>query len=104
MMHEDFSDDDVELLKCLPSITQLNLLGSGITDEGLKEIASLPNLAWLDVSHTAVTEFGLLHLGDSESLRYLTISQGQHRFSPPTGSHRTPGVTVLFSRRGTARQ
>jgi hypothetical protein len=55
------------------SLRQLELLYSGITDDGLKQIATLPGLRRLSLSSTVITDAGIAHLKASPHLEHVEL-------------------------------
>lgn len=53
-----FANDDLKALCCLPSVEDLYLGKTRVTDAGLRHLKALPRLQWVDVSWTRVTEAG----------------------------------------------
>jgi Leucine-rich repeat (LRR) protein len=74
MNNEAFTDEDVDILRSLPSVTQLTVSGSRITDAAMSAIARLPNLTVLDVTQTKVTAAGLEQLKACKKLGQLHLS------------------------------
>ena len=70
----DWGDAELEKLKGLTSLTQLDVDGCrGVTDAGMEHLQGLNNLEWLNISHTQVTEAGLKHLKGMTNLETLFI-------------------------------
>jgi tetratricopeptide (TPR) repeat protein len=67
-------DADLESLKSLPQLRNLNLRGTGVTDAGLAALRFVPELEFLGLSQTAVTDVGLAQLTSLQRLRYLTLA------------------------------
>jgi len=91
------TDGDVFHFSAFPSLTELDLRGTKITDKGLARVArfdrlehvhlsglhytaagltrltELENLEWLDLGNMTVTEETFRHIGDMPKLRSLTI-------------------------------
>lgn len=64
----------LELPKYLPNITQLRLLGAGVTDAGMLQVAKLANLTSLILEYdNRVTDAGLAHLTGLNNLTGLSI-------------------------------
>ncbi len=58
--YEGRTDEDLQLLFCLPKLRSIALNGcDGITDEGMKALARCPNLEELHLSGSAITNAGL---------------------------------------------
>jgi hypothetical protein len=70
---KNISDSDLELVKILPKVQQLNLAGTAITDAGLSHIAGLTAVAELHLENTKVTDAGLGHLRGWTNLTYLNL-------------------------------
>lgn len=79
------TDADLESLKGLTSLKELQLGNTRITDAGLVHLKDCSNLEWLQLESTKVTDAGLAHLG---GLRELQKSRpGRHiRWRPGTGT------------------
>lgn len=73
---EEIHDSTLPLLSPFKKLRQLDLCGSGITDDGLGKLAELrmKNLESLYLSHTSVTSDGLAHLGRIPSLVDLVLA------------------------------
>ncbi|MCE9546192.1 MAG: hypothetical protein K8T25_11815 [Planctomycetia bacterium] len=65
--HADFA-----LLQTLPTLTEIELNGSRVTDDDLVYLAGLSELVQLDLSSTAVTGTGLVHLRGLTQLKRLS--------------------------------
>jgi hypothetical protein len=73
---ERFTDNDVDLLLAFPDLRELDLPGTGITDEGLTKLAaSLDQLVKLDVSATKVTGRSTRLLSNCKQLRELDLRE-----------------------------
>jgi Leucine rich repeat len=57
----------------IPTLTNLNLSGQPITDDGLKALAGLPNLQQLYLSRTKIKGPGLTHLSSLPDLTVLYL-------------------------------
>jgi len=55
-------DEGLALLKELPELGELNLIGADVTDAGLAHVVALPNLSYLKVYRTRITSDGLRKL------------------------------------------
>ena len=72
------TDEDLNNLKRLPSVTDLWLRGTpGITDEGLSTVASCANLRSLYISGSSVSDRGLAHLTSLLNLEELSLQRTQ---------------------------
>jgi len=60
-------------LSKMNKLTELNLHGSDITDDGIDQLVSMTNLRFLDLSATKITDASLAELSKIKSLRYLDI-------------------------------
>lgn len=70
----DLKDSDLELLKGLPSLVDIDLAKSSITDEGLAFLASFPKLKALGLQRcNLVTDAGLKHLESVPNLERLYL-------------------------------
>jgi hypothetical protein len=68
-----FGDNDVALLKTIPTLRIVALSKSRVTDAGLAALADLPELQTLFLTDTAVTDAGLVHLRKFTRLNYLHL-------------------------------
>ena len=74
--HNNSSDQVVEQLAQLKSLTNLNRLSlswTNVTDAGLVQLKGLTNLRELDLSFTRVTDAGLVHLKGLTKLKTLFL-------------------------------
>lgn len=69
------TDDKLEVLRGLPSITKLELAGSQVSSAGLAHISGLPNLYTLHLANTKVDDKGLAHLGGLKNLGILSLDR-----------------------------
>ena len=68
------TDKSLLILQSDRRLVDLNLSGTGISDEGVKNIADLPLLTTLDISNNLkITDAGLKHLTSLPKLHSLTI-------------------------------
>ena len=67
------SDNDLEILHELPSMTWLGLYNTSITDRGLQNVGKMHQLEFFWLDSTAVTDAGLRHLVGLRNLRRLLI-------------------------------
>lgn len=66
-------DAELELVRQLPKVTQLNLGSTGVTDAGLAHIAGLATLTHLHLDRTGITDAGLAQLKGLTNLTYLNL-------------------------------
>src|SRR2546430_12002267 len=66
-------DAELALVKVLPKVEQLDLRGTGITDNGLANIEGLTTLTHLHLESTGVTDAGVAHLKPLTNLTYLNL-------------------------------
>ncbi|MDA1051420.1 MAG: protein kinase [Planctomycetota bacterium] len=84
-------DQDLERLRDLPMLHNLNLSGTGIADEGLAHVQSLTELQFLYLNRTRLNGTGLAHLERLENLVSLSAaatpftSDGLSRLPPLAG-------------------
>jgi hypothetical protein len=69
------TDADLEHLKGLTMLQELQLWGTQITDAGLEHLKGLAQLKKLDLQNTEVTDAGLVHLKGLTNLESLDISK-----------------------------
>ncbi len=75
------TDAGLEHLKGLTSVRSLNLNRTQITDAGLEHLKALTSLKTLDLGHTQITDAGLIHLKGLTRLTSLCPqSFGSFRF------------------------
>jgi hypothetical protein len=67
-----FTDAGLALLR-IPTLTNLNLTGQSITDDGLKAVAGLPSLEQLYLTRTKIKGPGLTHLRSLSNLAVLHL-------------------------------
>jgi beta-lactamase regulating signal transducer with metallopeptidase domain/Leucine-rich repeat (LRR) protein len=67
------NDPDLEFLRGLPNLVDLNLGGTNVTDEGMKALANLKNLKTLWIAVTKVTDAGLKSLENLPQLSDLGL-------------------------------
>jgi hypothetical protein len=67
------SDAQMELLKGLTNLRQVELEGGRVTDEGMAHVAGLTQLQELRFDHTGITDAGLRHIAGLIRLRHLWI-------------------------------
>ncbi|MBD3285273.1 hypothetical protein GF359_10910 [candidate division WOR-3 bacterium] len=60
-------------LSRMDKLTELNLHGSDITDDGIDQLVSMTNLRFLDLSATKITDASIQELSKMNNLRYLDI-------------------------------
>jgi hypothetical protein len=78
MANPDVDDRVLDNLKGLDQLRELDLNGTGITDEGLAIVAALPQLKTLRIARTKVTDEGFRsHLFSKESLTHLDLTGTQ---------------------------
>lgn len=68
------SDDELALLRSLPTLKKLTLLESGITDKGVEHLAGLSNLEELSLVGNRLTDHGLEQLKGLKKLQTLEVS------------------------------
>ncbi len=71
------TDADLEHLKGLAALQELDLAGTQVTDAGLEHLKGLTALQRLNLRHTKVTDAGLAHLGGLTALQVLDLA-GTH--------------------------
>ncbi len=67
------TDTDLEELKKLPKLENLNLSNTRVTSAGLVHLAELKNLKWLSLWNTQVDDDGLQHLARLTKLQSLLL-------------------------------
>jgi hypothetical protein len=68
------TDEDLECLRNLPHLWDLNLYNTPVTDEGLECLRNLSHLMSLYLSNTRITGSGLAHLQGLTDLEVLYLS------------------------------
>jgi hypothetical protein len=75
MANPDVDDRTLENLKGMDHLSELDLNGTQITDEGLSIVAALPQLKTLRIAGTKITDDGFhKHLFSKESLVHLDLT------------------------------
>jgi len=69
------NDATLERVAKRPSVTELYLRGTRITDDGLKYLNHLTELKWLDLAETGITDVGLQHLMGLSTLKHLDLTK-----------------------------
>lgn len=69
-----FRDRDLKYLESIPSLKDLNLEGTSITDIGLGYLALCPNIERLNLTGTKITNEGMHHLSKITNLRILYLN------------------------------
>ena len=69
----EIGDNEMTILSAHPTIRELYLGGSGVTDEGVKVLRGLPQLEWLELSDTAITDAGIDILSAMTTLQFLFL-------------------------------
>lgn len=67
------TDADLEVLKEIPEIVELDLKNAGIGDAGVAHLSGLSSLERLHLEKTKVTDAGLKHLSGLSNLVYLNL-------------------------------
>jgi hypothetical protein len=67
------TDRDLEQLKKLPKLENLNLSNTRVTSAGLVHLSGLKNLKWLSLWNTPVDDDGLRHLAKLTKLQSLIL-------------------------------
>ena len=85
-----------------PSVTELYLRGTRITDDGLKNLSGLTNLEKLDLAETDITDAGLRHLMGLSSLKNLDLTGTRVTAEGVAMLKRAiPNVTIEWKAKGT---
>lgn len=66
-------DAELEMIKQLPKVEQLDLRSTGVTDKGLASVGAMTSLTTLHLENTAVTDAGIAHLKALANLQYLNL-------------------------------
>ena len=61
-------------MQALPELSQLNLAGARITDNGLEHLKQIKNLQVLELNGTPITDAGLIRLQQLKALVRLDLS------------------------------
>jgi hypothetical protein len=78
MANPDVDDRALENLQGMDKLRELDLNGTGITDQGLAVVAALPQLKTLRIARTKITDEGFHeHLFSKESLVHLDLTGTQ---------------------------
>lgn len=75
-----FDDKSLPAIRELIDITELSLIESAITDDGLKQLVALKNLTRLDLSGTMIKGPGLVHLKSLTKLVELSLENMPDEF------------------------
>jgi hypothetical protein len=73
LSEKQFNDDDLDALTDLKALEQLNLYGTKVTNQGLERLKSLNSLTQLELSYTLIDDEGLQSLKDLKRLEKLTL-------------------------------
>jgi hypothetical protein len=68
-----WNDECMSRLSGLPNLTDLNLFGSSIGNDGLKVLKSFPRLKSIPMGRTKITDDGLAHLSNLVQLEYVGL-------------------------------
>src|SRR5262249_38390293 len=63
------------VLKDLPNLTQVVLLGTQVTDDGVAHLKGCKNLEEINLDATKVTDAGLAHVKDVKKLTHVMLVQ-----------------------------
>lgn len=74
LRHTAVTDEGLKELKHLKNLVSLRLCATKITDAGLKELRQLPKLAYIDLSQTEITDEGMKEFKAMQNLRSLNLS------------------------------
>ena len=66
-------DTELDFVKQLPKVVQLDLRNTGVTDKGLADLQGMTALESLHLEGTAVTDAGLANLKSLSNLQYLNL-------------------------------
>lgn len=67
------SDDDLALVAKLPTLTELHVSGSRVTNAGVARLIGLPRLQVLFLADTQVTDEGLMDVAQLTQLEWLSL-------------------------------
>ncbi|HBJ35295.1 MAG TPA: hypothetical protein DDZ51_11185 [Planctomycetaceae bacterium] len=70
---EHFQDDWTRFFAFFPSLRQVSLSGTPVSDAGIDELAKISGLEYLSLANTKVTNIGLAKLAKCKNLRYLDL-------------------------------
>jgi len=70
---QHFQDDWTRLFPFFPSLRQVSLAGTPITDASLDAVAKVSKLEYLSLAQTSITDAGVAKLTTCKSLRYLDL-------------------------------
>ena len=76
LIETSITDEGLVHLKKLQRLKKLNLFNNEISDEGIADLVGMENLRELDLSSTLVSDKGVLQLQTLEALRELSVSVG----------------------------
>jgi Leucine-rich repeat (LRR) protein len=71
------TDDALEHIGKITTLTRLNLWRDTISDAGVAHLAGLTNLVWLNLDNTGLTDDGLAHLSTLTNLDFLHLGSTQ---------------------------
>ena len=70
-----FNDEDLDVLSELPQLRYLNLMGTGVTDDGVEKLQNLTTLRALKFSGTKIADAGLPAISRLHNLRVLVLTE-----------------------------
>ena len=67
-------DATLKRLHRMPTLREVDLRGSDVTDEGLRHLTQLPDLEQLRLGFTGISDSGLIHVGKMTKLEVLSLA------------------------------
>ena len=68
---EDFKSEHLNWLSGLPNLEQVQLSGTGVTDDDMEKLGALPKLMGVGLDNTSVTDAGIEHLESVPELKII---------------------------------
>ena len=75
LSYSDVRDEDLSVLRVLPTLTNLEIQGSKVTDAGLTHLQSAENLRSLFLGSTEITDTGLAGIASLTKLKMLSVPE-----------------------------
>jgi hypothetical protein len=95
LCYTEFGDNEVPLLLDAPTLQQLDLKGTRLTDQGVISLARLPHLRGIYLNHTAVGDAGIGALSHCPKLSLLGLRETRVTDRALQGLQRTTTLEIL---------